>query len=169
LLSVVDAYRQEALVFDKLLGLPAHPLLVHAAVIFIPLLVLGAVVYGLFPQFRAKIDWAVAALAVAAPFAALFAKLSGDKLRARLVDQGLAGQTLTRVNEHRSLAGLTLYFTIGLGVATLLMMFMLSRRAGSLPPWSTIAIRVVVLALAGTSAYYVFWTGDAGARAVWGS
>jgi hypothetical protein len=156
-------------VFDKLLGLPAHPLLVHAAVMFIPLLIAGSVVYGLFPQVRSRTAWAVAALAVAAPFAALFAKLSGDKLRQRLTNQGLAGQTLSRVNEHRSLGNLTLWFAIGLGATTLLMMYMVSRRASMLPSWSTIVIRVVVLALAGTSAYYIFWTGHSGARAVWGN
>jgi hypothetical protein len=156
-------------VFDKLLGLPAHPLLVHAAVIFIPLLIAGAVVYGLFPQFRDKTGWAVAALSVGAPFAALFAKLSGDKLRQRLVNQGLGGQTLSRVNEHRSLAGVLLYLTIALGVTTLVMMFMLSRRGNAMPGWSSIAMRVVVVALAGVSAYYIFWTGHSGARAVWGN
>jgi hypothetical protein len=156
-------------VFDKLLGLPAHPLLVHAAVIFIPLLIAGTVVYGLFPQFRNKTDWAVAALSVAAPLSALFAKLSGDKLRQRLINQGLGGQTLSRVNEHRSLAGVLLYLTIALGVTTLVMMFMLSRWGSALPAWSSIAMRVVVLGVAGVSAYYMFWTGHAGARAVWGN
>jgi hypothetical protein len=46
---------------------------------------------------------------------------------------------------------------------------MLSRRGSALPGWSSIAMRVVVLAVAGVSAYYIFWTGHSGARAVWGN
>src|SRR3712207_2115532 len=41
---------KEASVFDQFNGMPVHVLLVHAAVVFVPLLVLAAVVYAVVPR-----------------------------------------------------------------------------------------------------------------------
>jgi uncharacterized membrane protein len=158
-------------VFEEIKGLPMHPLVVHAAVVLIPLLVLGAVVYAVQPQLRARLGWAVIALAVAAPLAALFAKLSGDALRQRFIDKDVLGPDsqplLNRVNDHRSLGNITLWFTIALAVTTLLLVYITSRRAPVIPRWGTLVVAVIVVALAVVSGLYVFWTGDSGARAVW--
>jgi len=74
-------------VFDQINGLPVHALVLHAAVIFVPLLALGAIVYALVAPWRPKIGWAVALLAVAAPGSAYVAKLSGTELSNRLIAQ----------------------------------------------------------------------------------
>ncbi|HEX2356851.1 MAG TPA: hypothetical protein VHI50_10380, partial [Micromonosporaceae bacterium] len=66
--------------FEEILGVPAHPLLVHAAVVFVPLLIAAALAYALVPALRGRVGWAVALLAVAAPLAAWFATLSGNRL-----------------------------------------------------------------------------------------
>jgi uncharacterized membrane protein len=155
-------------VFEEFKDLPLHPLVVHAAVVLIPLLVLGAVVYAVAPGLRSRIGWAVTGLAVAAPLAALLAKLSGDAFRQRLIDNNnIGGRVLERVNDHRSLGNITLWFTIALAVTTLLLLFITSRRAPAIPRWGIVAVGVIVVALAAGSGYYVFWTGDYGARAVW--
>jgi uncharacterized membrane protein len=155
-------------VFEEFKGLPLHPLVVHAAVVLIPLLVLGAVVYAVVPRFRSRMGWAVTGLAVAAPLAALFAKLSGEAFRQRLIDKNnIGGQVLDRVNDHRSLGNITLWFTVALAVITLLFVFITSRRAPAIPRWGVVVVGVVVIGLAAASGYYVFWTGDFGARAVW--
>jgi uncharacterized membrane protein len=155
-------------VFEEFKDLPLHPLVVHAAVVLIPLLVVGAVVYAVAPGLRPRIGWAVTGLAVVAPLAALFAKLSGDAFRQRLIDKNsLGGQVLQRVNDHRSLGNITLWFTIALAVTTLLLLFITSRRAPAIPRWGIVVVGVVVVGLAVGSGYYVFWTGDYGARAVW--
>ena len=73
--------------FDQVNGLPVHALVLHAAVVFVPLLALGAVVYALAGRWRAKIAWAVLLLAVTAPVTALVAMLSGNKLQERLLEQ----------------------------------------------------------------------------------
>jgi hypothetical protein len=155
-------------VLEEIDGLPVHALVVHAAVVLIPLLVLGAVVYALVPRLRSRIGWAVALLAVVAPLAALVAKLSGDKFRQRLIDQnGFSGPVLARVNHHRDLGNMTLWFTIALGVTSLLLLFLTSRRGPGIPRWGSVVVSLIVVALAVGSGYYVFWTGDNGARAVW--
>ncbi|HEY7174905.1 MAG TPA: DUF2231 domain-containing protein [Micromonosporaceae bacterium] len=156
--------------FNTIAGIPAHPLLIHAAVVFIPLLIIGAVVYALWPGARGRIGWAVIVLAIIGPLAALFAKLSGQNLRRHLIDEHFSGTILTKVNQHMSYGNMTLWFTIALGVVTLGVVGYLWR---VVPNGGTesIAVRAVSLvltvALGAVTGYYVFRTGDTGAHIVW--
>lgn len=156
---------------DEFNGLPIHPLIVHAAVVFVPLLVLGAALYAVAPRLRSRLGWAVTLLAVVAPGATLIAKLSGDRFERRLVERDIltedSGELVERINDHQSLGNMTLWFTIALGVTSLLLVFMTSRRAPAIPKWGTIVLGVIVIGLAAASGYYLFWTGEYGARAVW--
>jgi hypothetical protein len=168
-------------VFEQVLGIPAHPLLLHAAVVFIPLQVLFALGYAFIPTWRRYIAWAVAALIVLAPAAALLAKLSGDAFRARLVNRKeISASALVQVDNHRSYGTMTVYFTAGLSVVMLLML--LAQRAVArssavsgviIQPSGSMVLGVLlsVLVLAGAvvTGYYVFKTGDTGAHIVWGS
>ena len=84
--------------FTTILGIPAHPLLVHFAVVFVPLLIGVAVVYTLWPAARSRLDWALALLAVVAPFAAWFARISGLNFKQRLIDRKLTSpQNLVKI------------------------------------------------------------------------
>src|SRR6266540_1896075 len=100
--------------FSDILGIPAHPLWVHGAVVMVPLLALFSVVYAFVPRCRAKTGWLVAGLAVIAPLAALAAKLSGDKF---LASRYAAGAPAAILN-HRSLGTTTFWLTLALGLAT---------------------------------------------------
>jgi hypothetical protein len=154
-------------VFNTILGIPAHPLLIHAAVVFIPLLVVGAIVYAAWPPYHARITWAVLALAVVAPFAALFAKLSGQDLRNQLIARHLTSpELLGKIAVHNSYGNKAFWWTLALGIITLALLAYY-RRAGT----SSTAVRagatavtVIVGAIVG---YYVFKTGDTGAHIVW--
>ncbi|GAA1884318.1 DUF2231 domain-containing protein [Asanoa iriomotensis] len=154
---------------NNILGIPAHPLIIHAAVIFIPLLCLGAIVYAVVPRFRGKIGWAVLALAVIAPIAAWLATESGENLRERLIAAGFSQDIIDKVNQHQSYGDKTWWFTLALGVVTLVMLFITNgvRPVPQPPIWVTLAVSVVVIALAVVTAIYVFLTGDSGAHAVW--
>jgi hypothetical protein len=139
-------------------------------VVFIPLLVLGAVVYALVPRFRSRIGWAVVILSVVTPLTTWFAKLSGDAFRRQLIADNILNENsqelLDQVNDHASFGNITLYLTIALGVASLLLVLVTSR-LGGFPTWGTVVLGVIVIGLGVSSGYYVFWTGDSGARAVW--
>jgi hypothetical protein len=164
-------------VFEEFMGIPVHPLLVHAAVVFVPLLALTAVVYALVPSVRAHVRLVLAGLAVITPGAALFAKLSGDEFFARLSENGsIGGDVVPKVEAHRDLGNLTLYATIGLAVVTLALVYFVAPRSRvdatgnpgprrtNLGGWLLTALTVVA---AGISLYYVVRTGDSGAKAVW--
>ena len=155
--------------FDQVNGLPVHALVLHAAVIFVPLLALGAIVYALVAKWRAKIGWAVGLLAIVAPVSALVAMLSGNELFDRLIaEKRVSGAGAEIISDHQGYGQLTFFFSLALGVVTLIMLFVTLRRAGSLPKPADIGLGVVMIALAAVSGYFVFKTGDSGATAVWG-
>jgi len=168
-------------VFNTILGIPAHPLLIHAAVVFIPLLIVAAIVYAALPIFRSRIDWAVVALGIIGPIAALFAKLSGQDLKQRLIDrQETSPQLLRLINQHNSFGNSTFWWTLALGILTLVL-FAYQFTQGRQPTPVTadgtstvqrarivrIASTVVMIVLGGVVGYYVYRTGDTGAHMVW--
>ena len=154
--------------FDQVNGLPVHALVLHAAVVSVPLLALGAIVYALVGRWRAKIGWAVLLLTVIAPISALITVLSGHKLHERLLDQGLKGRGAEIINDHMGFGTRTFWFSLALGVVTLVLVLATQRRPGSLPRVADLGLAVVTVALAAVTGYYVFRTGDSGATSVWG-
>jgi hypothetical protein len=158
------------MVLDQVNGLPVHVLVLHAAVIFVPLLGLGAVVYGFFAALRPKIGWAVALLAVVAPAAALITKLSGTEFYNRLLREervSPAGKVI--LDGHMENGTIAMWLTLALGVLSLVLFALTARNPRALPKIADIAFAVVLLALAGLSAWYLYQTGDSGATAVWGT
>ncbi len=155
--------------FTTILGIPAHPLLIHAAVVFVPLLILVAIGYALWPAVRPKLDWALAGLAVAAPISVWFAKISGQNFRQRLIDRRLTSPVmLDKIAQHQSYGTKTLWWTIGLGIVALVLLYLarggrLGRRRAAM--W--LAGCVVTVGVAAFAGYYVFRTGDTGAHIVW--
>ena len=95
--------------FDQINGLPVHVLVLHAAVVFVPLLALGAIVYALVAPWRAKIGWAVLLLGIIAPICTFVAKESGEKLYDRLIGQGLKGKGKEILDDHMSFGSRTFH------------------------------------------------------------
>lgn len=155
---------------DQVNGLPVHILVLHAAVIFVPLLGLGAIVYGLVAAWRPKIGWAVALLAVTAPVATLITKLSGTEFYNRLLSEervSPAGKVI--LDGHMENGTITLWLTLALGVVSLVLVALTARNPRALPKIADLGITLVLVVLAALSAYYLFQTGDSGATAVWGT
>jgi hypothetical protein len=163
-------------VFQYILGVPAHPLLVHFAVVFVVLLVAGSAAYALVPPLRRRIGWAVGLLAVAGPVAAWFATESGEQLQKLVVAQGYPQEFLTQIDEHVRFGNLTEYFSLGLAAAVLLLI-LVSTAVGNRPAvegesrrgslLATVGLAIAVVVLAGFTGYYVFKTGDTGAHLRW--
>lgn len=165
--------------FEEFGGIPMHPLLVHAAVVFVPLLALAATAYAFVPFLRPHLRWVLAGLAVITPGAAWFAKLSGDAFFKRGQERKYITEGFVPViEEHQNLGQLTAYATTALAVLTLVLVYLVAPRV----PAATAGGRVVgggaspvvrwilaaLVAVAGTaSVYYVVRTGDSGAKAVW--
>lgn len=155
------------------MGIPAHPLLVHAPVVFVPLLILVGIGYALVPPLRRYLGWVAIVLAIAAPGAAFLAKLSGDAFRARLVRNGTATpEVLTDIDQHRGFGTNLVYAALALAVVVVVLVLLTRPSANPDSPKRSftpvaIILTILVLAAGGTSGYYVFKAGDSGAKMVW--
>jgi len=139
-------------------GLPLHPLVVHAAVIFGPIAALAALAF-LVPRWRLRLRWPMVGLALLATASILAAYFSGNNF----LDHKPELRTSPQVQTHEDRAGQLLWVTIAFGVVALASGWFATR---------TGALRIVLDVLLGVAAIallvLVFLTGEAGARAVWG-
>lgn len=157
--------------FEEFQGIPAHPLVLHAAVVFVPLLALLAIAYALVAPIRPHTRWVLALLAVGAPVCALLAKLTGDAFFERLRSANrVTPEFVPKLEAHQDFGDLTLYASIALGIVALaLVRFVPPRVAEGVAANRavTLALQVLSVVAAGVAVYYVVRTGDSGAKAVW--
>jgi hypothetical protein len=162
--------------FEEFMGIPAHPLLIHAAVVFVPLLALVAVAYALLPFLRPHIRLVLAGLAVVGPLSALAARLSGDAFFERLRERGRVTEDfIPTIERHQGFGEMTMWAAIALGVVTLALVYFVgptgavARTAGGPGGTRVVSLALTVLSVvaAAVALYYVIRTGDSGAKAVW--
>src|SRR4051812_36195791 len=97
-------------------GIPAHPLLVHAVVVLLPLAAVGAIALAVRPQWRRKYSWPVLGLTVAGVGAVPLAQKAGEQLQKKLenLDNPL-------IAKHADLGNDLLPFALGFLVAVVLL------------------------------------------------
>ena len=139
-------------------GLPLHPLVVHAAVVFGPLAALAALGY-LVPTWRDRVRWPMVALAVLATASIVAAYLSGNAL----LDARPELRASPQVQIHQDRARLLVWVTLAFGVVALAASWR-HARPGALRVGVDVLLALGAIALL----VLVVRTGDAGARAVWG-
>jgi hypothetical protein len=144
-------------------GLPLHPLVVHAAVIFGPLAALASLAYVGLPKHRDRLRWVMAALAAVALACIVTAYLSGNNFKDSK-DFFSEGRIGDRVDTHATWARRLLWTTVPFAGVAFVAAWLHTH---------TGAVRVALNLLLGIAALAVLvlvaLTGDAGARAVWGS
>jgi ABC-type Mn2+/Zn2+ transport system permease subunit len=157
--------------FDKIGDLPLHPLVVHAAVIGIPLAALLALLFA-FPRTRQWARWPLAITVVGATVVTYVARQSGLALEAALgIKPGNPVGDL--ILQHSLLANQLFYIMIVFAVIGLLNVFLVSRRTsdgGAAAKQSAIVrivLPVLLVAVAVVALVWVVRIGDLGARAVW--
>jgi hypothetical protein len=155
----------------EIAGLPFHALILHAAVVLAPLAALLAIAYALLPRWRYLTRWPTVVMAVVALVTVWMSRLSGQSL----LDSRPELAPLVREHQERGelLSLLTILFTVvvvvafwGLGGPS-----GFSSGSGARTMRSAAIDRGLSLAVVGASLLVLVWvflTGDAGARAVWG-
>jgi uncharacterized membrane protein len=138
-------------------GLPLHPLVVHGAVVLVPLAALGALAVIASGRARDRYGWLVVAFAVAAAGAAVTARLSGEALAASF------GGGSSLVAAHRIWGMLVPFPAVLLALALPVALLGVTRARWL---WWTAATVSVVAALAGL--VLVVLARHSGATAVWG-
>jgi hypothetical protein len=148
---------------ENLFGLPAHPLIVHAAVVLLPLAALLTLVAAVLP--RARRVWAPVALglAILATAAVGLAQGSGESLEERVDRTAL-------VEAHTGQAERVLPWAAGLTVVSALVVAAgpLQRRVPKLDARAiTATLVVVVLLVGGAATWTLAEVGHSGAKATW--
>ena len=152
-------------------GLPLHALVIHAAVVFVPLAGLSAILFAVLPKWRYLTRWPTAALTLVALGSVWMARISGMALATdRQLDQ------LAAVQKHQDrgiqLSLLMILFAVVVGVAVWGLSGpsgFASGRGGQVARVEVLdkVLPLVVVLAALLVLVWVFLTGDAGTRAVW--
>jgi hypothetical protein len=147
--------------FDTILDLPVHPLVVHAVVVLVPAAALGVVAIAVVPRWRERFGVLVALVATAGLLLVPVATRSGNELNDRL-DAG--GVVKRQIDEHADLGNLVIWPTLALW-ALAVALVLLSRRGGRGRSVTVVAVLAVVAAVA--AAGVVARVGHLGSTAVW--
>jgi drug/metabolite transporter (DMT)-like permease len=155
--------------FDSLFGLPAHPLVVHIAVVMVPLAAVGTVVMAFWAAARRRIGWIVVALAFVAFVGCFLAGESGGALQDS-VSQTAAVDAHVSMGGGGTLAGFAVFLgAAGIMVVDLLLRRRTAREQASLPLQKQapmiVGILAVLLALFGS--VRIIQIGHSGAKATW--
>ena len=145
--------------FDLIFGLPVHPLVVHSAVVLVPLVALAGLAMSYIPSFSRRYGKFVLVFAVIAQLSLFAAKLSGESFEERL------GKNVER---HAELGEIAPFTFIPL-LILLYLRWRLDREGattGSPAIRRLISILLVISAL--VALIYIFLTGHSGADSVWG-
>ena len=143
-------------------GLPLHPLVVHAAVVFGPLAALAAILYAVLPGWRDRLRWPMLVLVLLATGAIWTAYYTGINFRGTR-DFFNQPPLAAKIDKHARYANILRWVTTGLAVVAVVAAW-LHARGGAV----RIVLSAALVVAAGVTLAYVVLTGDAGARSVWG-
>lgn len=147
----------------ELFGLPAHPLVVHAAVVLLPLAAIATLVCAAAPRLRRHYAPIALAMAVVATLAVGLAQGSGEELEDQVDETEL-------VEEHTEQGERVLPWAIAVTVvaAAITAIPVLVRRRPTLSARTVTAAVVAVSLVAGAGATWtVTEVGHSGAKATW--
>ncbi|MDQ1665216.1 MAG: hypothetical protein QOH75_1247 [Actinomycetota bacterium] len=147
--------------FDTILGLPVHALVVHAVVVLVPLGAVGVIAMAVVPRWRERFGVAVLAILTIGLLSVPVATQSGKKLQARLNAGGVVGK---QIKNHMDMGKLVIYPTAALWILAAVLLLM-NRRGRGGRPVTVVALLAVLAALAAGAQVAV--TGHLGSVAAW--
>lgn len=145
-------------ILDTVAGLPMHPLIVHGAVVLVPLAAVGLMLMAVRPAFSRRFGVLVVIVAGVGALASVAAKLSGDELAERVGTPEV----------HAELGDLMPWVALGLFALGLLFWLVDRGIPGNKPRPGWLVVYAILLVLA--AAFTVYWTirvGHSGAEATW--
>jgi hypothetical protein len=146
---------------DKVFGLPAHPLIVHAPLVLIPFTALALLALALKPHWRERWGLPLAIWTVVLFGLCALATGSGEKLELRVEDNQLVKDHAELGEQLRTIVMVLAIVTVGWIAAARLAV----RRAALTRAILPLGIAAVVLG--GVATVWDVRTGHAGAKAAW--
>jgi hypothetical protein len=154
-------------------GLPAHILLVHALLVFVPLTALLTVLHAAWPAAGRRLGLVTPVLALGTLLLVPLTTRAGQWLRTQLPANAA-------IDRHAQLGDNLLPFVVALFVAAL-GVWWYARTTRSAPPvfgdertdgargrGITALVTVVALLVAGAAVFQLYRVGESGSKAVWG-
>lgn len=143
---------------ESVLGLPVHPLVVHAVVVLVPLVAVGAVLMACSSRFSRRFGVLVVVLGGVALVATMLAKLSGEDLSERLGTP----------QPHAQLADpMPVIVAVLVLLALALWLLDRGRPTNRRRPVIVVVIAVALVIAAVVATYWTVRVGHTGAEAVW--
>jgi hypothetical protein len=145
-------------------GLPAHVLLVHVIVVFVPMTSVLLILSALWPAARRRLIWLVTALAVVTVALTPLTIDAGESLEHRL-------GSAPAIEIHADLGATMIYFVVPLLLvaALLVVVHLREQRERPLPRVITAVIAVLAIGCGIAAGTQVYRVGESGSRAVWGA
>jgi hypothetical protein len=145
---------------ETVFGLPLHPLIVHATVVFVPLAALALALSVLSPRFRAWAGILPLGLTVAAVVLAPLSTSTGENLEHVVGENSL-------VRKHAELGEGLIWWCIGM-VVVAGASYLLRRRDAEPGKRVSAALLAVGVLVAGGTLVQTVLIGHSGAKAAWG-
>lgn len=151
---------------DTILGLPVHPLVVHATEVVVPTAALVVVIAALWPRFRRWAKFLPVLLALAAVVLVPLSTESGEALEERVSENAL-------IQTHADLAEGLLPWVIGLAVVAAVLLWWNYREISGRtsvarsPKWVAVTLAVAALLASTGTTVQAILIGHSGATAVW--
>ncbi|GAA6526759.1 DUF2231 domain-containing protein [Intrasporangium sp. DVR] len=155
--------------FDFILGLPMHALVIHGLVVLVPLIAVLAIAFTVLPRWRRPLRWPAAAGAVLSGALAWVGAASGEALLVRVSQARAATTDFELVQAHtdagyRVRLAATVFMVLVLAAAWLLRA---PAHAGSTTHLLQLLLSLLVVLASLTLIVTVALAGHAGSAAVW--
>ena len=149
----------------EVFGLPAHPLIVHAAVVLIPLAAIGLLGLGWKPAWRHQFGLSIAVIAIAGAGAAFLAAATGESIEGTIRD---AAGTRVNFGEHPEQGELARNISLLFAAAACAMWAVETYKERlNLKPWLPVATYLGASALGVVAVASIVVAGHSGAALVW--
>ncbi|WP_308188272.1 DUF2231 domain-containing protein [Nocardia australiensis] len=145
-------------------GLPAHVLLVHVIVIFVPLTSVLLILAALWPAVRRRLVWLVVVLAAITVALVPLTTDAGEALEHRI-------GASPAIEKHSNLGDDMIYFVVPLLLVAAVLLVVQLREQREKRPTRAVAVVIALLAIAAgvAATVQVYRVGESGSRAVWGA
>lgn len=145
--------------FGSVAGLPLHPLVIHAAIVLIPLAAISALVMSYLPSFSRRYGKVTLVIAIVAQASLFLAKVTGEAFQ-EILDKD--------VGNHAELGEIAPFITLPM-VALIYLRWRLDRSGATVgSPWVRRLTSVALVVASLASIVIVVLVGHSGAESVWG-
>jgi hypothetical protein len=145
--------------FGSVAGLPLHPLVIHASIVLIPLVAIGALVMSYLPSFSRRYGKLILVIALFAQLSLFLAKVTGEAFE-EILDKDMGN--------HAELGEIAPFVTLPM-VALIYLRWRLDRSGATVGSVWVRRLTSLALILASLASIAVIvLVGHSGAESVWG-